>query len=204
MARMSSHALRNPYYPFSSSLPARATAAACDMFVDATKRYGKPEFGIHETEVAGETVPVAEEVVLEKPFCNLLHFRRDAVLAEARNDPKVLMVAPMSGHFATLLRGTVEAMLPEHDVYVTDWIDARAVPLSEGSFDLADYTDYITEFCRFHAADGERVSVVAVCQPGVPGMGSASLLAEDHDPARPAALILMGSPIGTRVHETEP
>jgi poly(3-hydroxybutyrate) depolymerase len=204
MARMSSHALRNPYYPFSSSLPARATAAACDMFVDATKRYGKPEFGIHETEVAGETVPVAEEVVLEKPFCNLLHFRRDAVLAEARNDPKVLMVAPMSGHFATLLRGTVEAMLPEHDVYVTDWIDARAVPLSEGSFDLADYTDYITEFCRFLAADGERVSVMAVCQPGVPCMASASLMAEDNDPARPASLILMGSPIDTRVNETEP
>ena len=204
MARMSSHALRNPYFPFAASLPARATAAACEMFVDATKRYGKPEFGITETEVSGEFLPVVEEVVLEKPFCRLLHFRRDGTVAEARNDPKVLMVAPMSGHFATLLRGTVEAMLPEHEVYVTDWTDARGVPLSEGGFDLADYTDYISEFCRFLASDGERVTVMAVCQPGVPCMASASLMAEDNDPARPSALILMGSPIDTRVNETEP
>lgn len=204
MARVSSHALRNPFFPFGGSLTARATAAACEMFVDVTKRYAKPEFGIEHTEVSGEVVPVTEEVVLEKPFCKLLRFRRDAVLAEARNDPKVLMVAPMSGHFATLLRGTVEAMLPEHDVYITDWIDAREVPLSEGRFDLADYTDYITEFCRFLAADGERVSVMAVCQPGVPCMVAASLMAEDGDPARPSSLILMGSPIDTRVNETEP
>lgn len=204
VARMSSHALRNPFFPFGVSLPARATAAACDMFVDATKRYAKPEFGIDEVEVSGETVRVVEEIVLEKPFCKLLHFRREGAIAEARNDPKVLMVAPMSGHFATLLRGTVEAMLPEHEVYVTDWIDAREVPLAEGRFDLADYTDYISEFCRFLAADGERVSVMAVCQPGVPGMASASLMGEDGDPARPASLILMGSPIDTRINETEP
>jgi poly(3-hydroxybutyrate) depolymerase len=204
VARMSSHALRNPFFPFAASLPARATAAACEMFVDATRRYAKPEFGIGETEVSGEVVPVVEEVVLSRPFGNLLHFRRDGVVAEARNDPKVLMVAPMSGHFATLLRGTVEAMLPEHEVYITDWADARGVPLSEGSFDLADYTDYITDFCRFLAADGERVAVMAVCQPGVPCMVSASLMAEDGDPCRPASLILMGSPIDTRVNETEP
>ena len=204
MARMSSQALRNPFFPFAATLPARATAAACDMFVDATKRYGKPEFGIEETEVSGEMVPVVEDAVIEKPFCRLVHFRRDSVVAEARNDPKVLMVAPMSGHFATLLRGTVEAMLPEHEVYITDWVDAREVPLAEGSFDLADYTDYISEFCRFLAADGERVAVMAVCQPGVPCLASASLMAEDGDPARPSTLILMGSPIDTRVNETEP
>ncbi len=203
-ARMSSEALRNPFFPFAASLPARATAAACEMFVNATRRYGKPDFGIHETEVTGEHVPVVEEVVLEKPFCRLTHFRRDGAVAEARNDPKVLMVAPMSGHFATLLRGTVEAMLPEHEVYITDWIDARDVPLSAGAFDLDDYTDYVTEFCRFLAADGERVAVMAVCQPGVPCLASASLMAEDGDPARPASLILMGSPIDTRINETEP
>ncbi|MEL6267656.1 MAG: polyhydroxyalkanoate depolymerase, partial [Pseudomonadota bacterium] len=110
-ARWSSHALRSPFYPFANTLPARACAAACEMFVDATKRYAKPEFGIEETEISGETVPVVEEVVLEKPFCRLLHFKRDSVLAHSRNDPKVLILAPMSGHFATLLRGTVEAML---------------------------------------------------------------------------------------------
>jgi len=203
-ARASSHALRNPFFPFSSSLPARTTAAACEMFVNATRRYGKPEFGIGETGIAGKSFAVTEQVVLQKPFCSLLHFKRHSVPAGSRNDPKVLIVAPMSGHYATLLRGTVEAMLPEHDVYVTDWTDARDVPLSAGRFDLADYTDYIREFTRFLAADGERVAVMAVCQPGVSCLAAASLMAEDNDPARPASLILMGSPIDTRICETEP
>ncbi|GMG85358.1 polyhydroxyalkanoate depolymerase [Paralimibaculum aggregatum] len=197
-------ALRSPFNPFAASLSARTTAAAVEMFVHATKRYGKPDFGISETEVAGETVPVREEVVLEKPFGNLLHFKRESVLAEARNDPVVLLVAPMSGHFATLLRGTVEAMLPEHEIYITDWIDARDVPLTDGSFGLADYTDYITEFCQFLSRGGERPTVMAVCQPGVPCLVSAALMAEDADPARPSSLILMGSPIDTRVNPTEP
>jgi poly(3-hydroxybutyrate) depolymerase len=203
-ARWSSQALRNPFFPFAQTLPARTYAAACDMFVDATKRYGKPEFGIEETEVSGETVPVVEEVVLEKPFCRLVHFRRDATVADARNDPKVLMVAPMSGHFATLLRGTVEAMLPEHEVYVTDWTDARDVPLSEGHFDLSTYIDYVTEFTRLIAEDGERPAVMAVCQPGVPCLVSAAFMSADRDPARPSSLILMGSPIDTRISPTEP
>jgi len=203
-ARVSSQTLRNPFNPFNRTLTARATAAACDMFVNATRRYGKPEFGITATEVSNKVVPVIENVVLEKPFCDLLHFRRDGAATKARNDPKVLMVAPMSGHFATLLRGTVEAMLPEHEVYVTDWTDARDIPLSSGRFDLADFTDYITEFCQFLARDGERVSVMAVCQPGVPCLASAALMAEDKDAARPSSLILMGSPIDTRANETEP
>ncbi len=203
-ARASSDALRNPFFPFAASLPARATAAACEMFVNATRRYGKPKFGITETTVAGKTVSVVEDVVLEKPFCNLLRFTRDMVRAKARNDPKILIIAPMSGHFATLLRGTVEAMLPEHEVYVTDWADARDVPLSAGRFDLADYTNYIRDFARFLAADGERAAIMAVCQPGVPCMAAASMMAEDGDPARPASLILMGSPVDTRINETEP
>ncbi len=203
-ARMSGEALRNPFFPFAATLPARATAAACEMFVAATKRYGKPDFGIDETDVAGKAVPVVEDVVAEKPFCRLIHFRRDSAAAAARKDPKVLMVAPMSGHFATLLRGTIAAMLPEHEVYVTDWRDARDVPVSSGIFDLDDYTDYVSDFCQLLAAGGERVSVMAVCQPGVPCLASASLMAEDGDPARPASLILMGSPIDTRINETEP
>jgi poly(3-hydroxybutyrate) depolymerase len=203
-ARTSSQALRNPFFPFASSLPARTTAAACDMFVNATRRYAKPEFSIDETEVEGLTVPVVEDVVLATPFCDLIHFRRQSIGARARNDPRVLIVAPMSGHFATLVRGTVEAMLPEHEVYVTDWADARDVPLSAGRFDLADYTDTIREFARLLAADGERVSIMAVCQPGVPCLAAVSLMAEDDETARPASLILMGSPIDTRVNETEP
>lgn len=203
-ARMSSQALRNPFFPFAESLPVKATAAACEMFINATRRYTKPEFGIAATEVDGEAVPVLEEVALETPFCRLLRFRRDAAHIAGRNDPPVLIVAPMSGHFATLLRGTVEAMLPGHEVWVTDWVDARDVPLSDGAFGLADYTDHVAEFVRFIAARGERPAVMAVCQPGVPVMAAAALMAEDGDAARPASMILMGSPIDTRVNETEP
>jgi poly(3-hydroxybutyrate) depolymerase len=204
MARMSNQVLTSPFNPFATSYPARATAAACEMFVNATRRYGKPEFDIAETEVMGETVPVTEEVVLARPFCNLVRFRRVSPIVAARNDPKVLIVAPMSGHFATLLRGTVEAMLPEHDVYITDWIDAREVPLAAGPFGLDDYVDYIIEFCRHLAERGERPAVMAVCQPGVPVLVAGSLMAEDKDPARPASMILMGSPIDTRINQTEP
>ncbi len=203
-ARLGSDALRSPFNPASQTLTARATAAAFEMFVNATRRYGKPEWGIDDTEVSGEAVPVVEHIVLEKPFCNLVHFRRQGTLAEARNDPPVLIVAPMSGHFATLVRGTVEAMLPEHEVYVTDWIDARAVSLAEGRFDLDDYADYLMEFCRFLARDGERAAIIGVCQPGVPAMAAASLMAEDDDSARPASMTLMGSPIDTRINQTEP
>ncbi len=204
MARVSNRVLTSCFNPFAQTYPARATAAACEMFVNATRRYGKPEFGIDETEVMGERVPVVEEIVAERPFCNLVRFRRASPIAEARNDPKLLMVAPMSGHFATLLRGTVEAMLPEHDVYVTDWIDAREVSLAQGSFGLADYVDYVMDFCRFLAQGGERPAVMAVCQPGVPVLVAASLMAENDDPARPASIVLMGSPIDTRINQTEP
>jgi poly(3-hydroxybutyrate) depolymerase len=203
-AQMSTQALRNPVNPMSQTIGFRATAAACEMFVHATRRYGKPEFGLETTEVAGETVPIVEEVVLRKPFCDLLRFKRSATVAHARNDPKVLILAPMSGHFATLLRGTVEAMLPEHDVYITDWVDARNVPVSKGRFDLDDYIDYIEEFCAFLASDGERPAVMGVCQPGVPALASTALMAARNEPYRPASLVLMGSPIDTRVSPTEP
>jgi poly(3-hydroxybutyrate) depolymerase len=203
-ARLGAQALRNPANPLSHSIGFRATSAAFEMFINATRRYGKPEFGIESTEIAGETVPIEEEVVLSKPFCDLLHFRRKSVLADARNDPMVLILAPLSGHFATLLRGTVEAMLPEHDVYISDWVDARNVPLSEGSFDLSDYVDYVREFCEFLARDGERPAVMGVCQPGVPALAATALMSAESAPGRPASLVLMGSPIDTRVSPTEP
>lgn len=196
--------LRNPWNPASRSFTGRTTAAYFEMFVNATRRYGKPEFGLPETTILGQKVAVREEVVLRKPFCELLRFKRMNAPASTENDPKLLIVAPMSGHFATLLRGTVAAMMPEHDVYITDWIDARNVPISEGKFDMDDFIDYVIEFCRFLAADGERVSLMAVCQPSVPALVATALMAEDADPARPSSITLLGGPIDTRRSPTKP
>ncbi|MEO1331039.1 MAG: polyhydroxyalkanoate depolymerase [Pseudomonadota bacterium] len=197
--------LRNPANPFAQTLGARATAAACEMFANATKRYSKPEFGLETTFVDGRETPVSEKVVWRKPFCDLLWFKREGVEVERLNQPKVLIVAPMSGHFATLLRGTVAAMLPDHEVFITDWTDARNVPLAAGRFGLDEYVEYLIEMMRFlHEAGGERASVMGVCQPGVPLFCASSLMAEDEDPARPASVVLMGSPIDTRINPTEP
>jgi poly(3-hydroxybutyrate) depolymerase len=203
-AQMGAHVLRNPANPLSQTIGFRATSAAFEMFVNATRRYGKPEFGLEAVEIAGGAAEIEEEVVYRKPFCDLLHFKRKSVLAEARHDPKVLILAPLSGHFATLLRGTVEQMLPEHDVYITDWIDARNVPVNQGRFDLDDYIDYIQEFCEFLARDGERPAVMGVCQPGVPALAATAVMSAHRAPHRPASLVLMGSPIDTRVSPTEP
>ncbi|WP_316015855.1 polyhydroxyalkanoate depolymerase [Roseobacter sp. HKCCA0434] len=200
-ARMGQEMLASPFNPISGTYQARATAAACEMFINATRRYGKPEFGIETVELDGRKLRVEEEVVLELPFCELLHFAK-------RGAPKqqpVLIVAPMSGHYATLLRGTVQQMLPDHDVYITDWIDARDVPLLDGVFDLDDYTDYVMDFCRYLTDEhGERPAVLAVCQPGVPVLAAASLMAEDADPGRPASVTLMGSPIDTARNPKQP
>ena len=203
-ARMGQEVMRNPLNPMAETYGSRAMSAALEMFINATRRYGKPEFDIDATVVAGVDTPVVEEAVWSKPFCKLLHFRRDSVAAEKRDDPRVLMIAPMSGHYATLLRGTVAAMLPEHEVYITDWIDARDVPLTQGEFDLDDYTDYLIEMIEFLSQGGERVSVMAVCQPGVPAMVAASLMSMDGNPMRPASMVLMGSPIDTARNPKQP
>lgn len=196
-AQMGQEMLKSSYNPLAASYGARSSAAAMEMFINATRRYCKPDFEIDSVEVDGVAIPILEEITHTLPFCNLLHFKRDAQTVEQRNDPKVLIVAPMSGHYATLLRGTVMAMLPEHDVYITDWVDARDVPITEGDFDLDDYSDYLTDFCRILGADGERVAVMAVCQPGVPMLVSAALMSMEDDPCRPASITLMGSPIDT-------
>lgn len=202
-AKVSMQALREPLNPFAESFQARTSAAMLEMFVTATKRYGKPQFGIDNVEIDGDHVAVTEEIAIGKPFCNLLHFRREGMAR--RNQPAVLIVAPMSGHFATLLRGTVTAMLQDHEVYVTDWLDARDVSLSDGQFGLDDYIDYVREFCgALHATRGERPSIMAVCQPGVPVLAAAALMAEDQAPERPASIVLMGSPIDTTRSPTEP
>ena len=187
----------NPYNPLTETWFGKSMAAGAEIVARLTRTYGKPAFGLPTTEVQGKTVAVNEEILLRKPFCQLLHFHRDTT----QRDPKVLLVAPMSGHYATLLRGTVEALLPEHDVYITDWIDAREVPLAQGNFDLDDYIDYIVEFCRYLGPD---VHVIAVCQPSVPVMGAASLMAHARDPRQPRSLTLMGGPIDTRLSPTVP
>jgi poly(3-hydroxybutyrate) depolymerase len=187
----------SPYNPLADTWFGKSMAAGSEIIARLTQNYGKPEFGLKTTQIGNETVAVNEEILIRKPFCQLLRFHRDTT----RKDPKVLVVAPMSGHYATLLRGTVEALLPEHDVHITDWADAREVPLSKGNFDLDDYIDYIIEFCRYLGPD---VHVIAVCQPSVPVMAAAALMAEAKDPRQPRSLTLMGGPIDTRISPTTP
>ena len=198
-ARVVKHQLKSPFNPFASTPLARQIAAACDVFESVTRRYGKPEWMIENTKVHGLTVPIEEAVVLSKPFCNLLHFKRDLSELGQRDDPKVLIVAPMSGHYATLLRGTVAAMLPEHEVYITDWADARDVPLYQGRFDLDDFIDYLIEFIQFL---GENTHVIAVCQPAVPALAATAVMAKNEMDLQPASLTLMGGPIDTRRNPT--
>lgn len=183
----------NPLNPLSHSSFGRSMAASAELFERMTRRYAKPGFGLPETVVDGQKVRVTEEVVWSRPFCDLLHFRRD--LPEGRKpDSKLLIVAPMSGHYATLLRGTVEAMMQHNDVYITDWADARMVPLSDGRFDLDDYIDYVIGMLH-HL--GEGTHVMAVCQPSVPVFAAVSLMEKRGDPLAPASMILMGGPIDT-------
>ena len=195
MAKMSQQMLQSPFNPMADSHATRTSVASMEMFVNATRRYDKPEFGLETTVVDGIETDIVEEIIHALPFCNLLHFKRDSESVTKRNDPKVLIIAPMSGHYATLLRGTVKAMLPEHDVYITDWIDGRDIAPTEGKFDLDDYADYLIDFCRILGADGDRPSVMAVCQPGVPMLVAATLMAKNKDPFRPSSITLMGSPI---------
>jgi len=187
-------ALQNPLMPASYTHMGRAIAAGAELMERVTRRYEKPEFGLNQTIVDGKKVDVVEEVLGEKPFCRLIHFARDLPASRPR-DPQILVVAPMSGHHATLLRGTVEALLPEHDVYITDWLDARTVPIKHGDFGLDDYIDYLVDFMR---GLGPETNVIAVCQPAVPVLCAVSLLAAADDPAQPRSMALMGGPIDVR------
>jgi len=183
----------NPFSPLSYSPLARRLAAGSDLFLRVTQRYEKPAWAIDSTEIGGAQVPVTLDVALDKPFCKLIHFRRE--LETPRNDPKVLLVAPLSGHHATLLRDTVRALLPAHEVWVADWVDARMVPLSEGEFGLEDYVDYVCDWIRLLSPD---LNVISVCQPTVPVLAAVSLLASRREPSRPSAMIMMGGPIDAR------
>ena len=187
--------LRNPMNMWSHTDIGKSLAASCELFERTTRRYGKPEWGVYEVEIDGEVVPVEVQSVWEKPFCRLLNFERKFAQAPKDPQPRVLLVAPMSGHYATLLRGTVEGLLPGHDVYITDWTDARMVPLSEGRFDLDDYIDYVIEMLHLL---GPNVHVIAVCQPSVPVVAAISLMEAQNDPLVPTSMTLMGGPIDTR------
>ena len=184
-------ALKNPFFPGGQSDLGRLIGASAEMIERMTRRFGKPEFALPETTIAGETVMVTEEVVLEKPFCQLRHFVR----AADRNDPRVLIVAPMSGHHATLLRDTVRTLLQDHKVYITDWVDARMVPAEQGTFGLDDYVAYVQDFIRHIGA--ERVHVISVCQPTVPVLAAVALMAARGE-ATPRSLTMMGGPIDPR------
>lgn len=184
----------NPMNPLSYTQLGKTMAASCEVLERVTRRYGKPEFDLPTTQVNGKEVEITEEIVWSKPFCNLLHFHRDLPRGHGE-DPKILIVAPMSGHYATLLRGTVEALLPHLDVYITDWEDARQVPLAEGKFDLDDYIEYLFQMLRYL---GPNTHVLAVCQPSVPVFAAVALMEENEDGCSPATMTLMGGPIDTR------
>ena len=189
---------RNPLNPASHTALGRGAAAALELFERSTRRYRKPTWDIDTVEVDGASVAVTPRSVLSKPFCDLVHFERN-LPATRKKDPKVLVVAPMAGHFATLLGGTVRDLLPDHDVYVTEWHDARFVPRAAGPFDLDVYIDYITEFLTYFRGD---VHVMAVCQPTVPVFATVSLMQARRDRAAPRSMILMAGPIDARESPT--
>lgn len=191
LSQQTSEWLLNPANPLSYIGTSAVMARALEVFAHTAEPRGKPDFGLDTCQIDGETVAVTEEIVLRKPFGQLKRFVR----AGREGDPRVLIVAPMSGHFATLLRGTVERMLPGHDVYITDWRDAKYVPLSDGRFDLNDYIDYVIEFL---GAIGPGAHLLAVCQPAVPAYATVMLMEANDHPARPLTLTMMGGPVDTR------
>jgi poly(3-hydroxybutyrate) depolymerase len=202
---MQSSMLRSPLNPLGDTEVGRTAAAAADLFESMTRRYRKPDWDLPTTKINDADVPVTPRSVWSTPWANLIHFERDAdALTEARGsrtDPTVLIVAPMSGHYATLLRDTVSAFLPDHEVYVTDWSDARLVPVIAGRFDLNDYIDHVMGMLR---ALGPQTHVVAVCQPGPAVVAAISLMADEDDPCTPATMTIMGSPIDARKSPTAP
>ncbi len=197
-AELMRQACNNSMNPLSNTAFGRSLDAGFEVFERLTRRYGKPAFGLPSTTIGERSVAVEEEIIFSKPFCNLVHFKRD-LPASRKADPKILLVAPMSGHYATLLRGTVEALLPSADIYITDWADARVVPVTEGGFDLDDYITYIIDILHHM---GEGVHVVAVCQPSVPVLAAVSLMEANGDTFAPASMTLMGGPIDTRINPT--
>jgi poly(3-hydroxybutyrate) depolymerase len=192
----------NPISPFAHTPFAQRLAAGYELMYRMGKAYQKPEWGIPSVPVEGKQVSLEEEIILKKPFCSLVHFKKDLAGAglDTLTQPKLLIVAPLSGHHATLLRDTVRALLEQHDVYVTDWANARMVPVEEGPFHLHDYVYYVQEFIRLLGPD---VHLLSVCQPTVPVLAAVSLMASDNDPKLPKSMTMMGGPIDTRRSPTQ-
>jgi poly(3-hydroxybutyrate) depolymerase len=197
MASSALSVLDTPGNPFRDLPLGRLTVAALDSFEHTTRQFTKPAFGFTHTTIDGADVAVTEEVALRMPWCDLKHFAR---AANRPNDPILLIVAPVSGHYATLLRGTVAEFLPDHDVYVTDWQNARDMPVTGPDFDLSDYIDYIIRFVE-HL--GPQTHVLAVCQPAVPVLAAVALMNADPQAEPPRSMILIGGPIDTREAPTE-
>ena len=191
LATAGAQVMQHPANPLGYFSGSPMFASALEVFAHAAAPRGKPGFELYETEVDGETVRVTEAIEARKPFGQLKHFKHNA----SKDAPKLLIVAPMSGHYATLLRGTVERMLPGHDVWITDWRDARNVPLEAGKFDLDDYIDYLVGWLE-HIGPGAHV--LAVCQPSVPCYAAAAVMAAEKNRCRPRTLTMMGGPIDTR------
>lgn len=189
--------------PAKDSELGRRLFAGSDLFANLTRRYGRPAWGVDSVEIEGHAVRVRPTEVWSTPWVKLVHFARD--MADLRRagrrelEPAVLIVAPLSGHYATLLRGTVEAFLQDHEVFITDWSNARDVPVMEGRFDFHDYVDHIRDMLR---QLGPRPHVVAVCQPGPAVLAAAALMAEDGEESRPGSMTIMGSPIDARLSPT--
>ena len=207
--RIAAQALRDfwhtPYNPAADTPIGRNIYAAADLFTNLTRRYGKPAWRIDSVEIDGHPVAVTEETAWSSPWVRTIRFVRDpgdmAAAGRAAPQPKVLIVAPLSGHYATLLRGTVRTFLQDHDVYVTDWVNAREVAVTDGRFDFFDYADHVRAILQ---TIGPDVHVVSVCQPGPPVLAAISQMAEEDDPARPASMTYMGSPIDARLAPTLP
>jgi poly(3-hydroxybutyrate) depolymerase len=191
----------NPVSPFAHTPFSQRIAAGYELMYRLGKDYEKPAFGLNSTIINGKTVGIMERTVVSKPFCKLMHFKKDMSDSEfaALKQPTVLVVAPLSGHHATLLRDTVRALLPEQDVYITDWVDARMVPMSDGPFHLDDYIYYVQDFIRHLGPD---VHVMSVCQPTVPVLAAISLMATNKDPKLPKTMVMMGGPIDPRKSPT--
>ncbi|HEY8573275.1 polyhydroxyalkanoate depolymerase [Phenylobacterium sp.] len=202
-ARMTRDFWSSPLNPAADTEFGRSLYAGADLFANLTRRYGKPAWGVDSVKIDGQPVRVRPTEVWSSPWVKLTHFSRD--MADMRKagrrelEPAVLIVAPLSGHYATLLRGTVEAFLQDHEVFITEWTNAREVPISEGRFDFHDYIDHVRKMLQLL---GPRPHVVAVCQPGPPVLAAAALMAEDGDESRPATMTFMGSPIDARLSPT--
>ena len=188
--------LNNPYNPFAQTFLGKSISAGLDSAFHHTKVYDKQPFDIKTKTIDGETVGITEQIISKKPFCNLIHFKQDTQVQQ----PKLFVVAPLSGHHATLLKATIERLIADHDVFITDWLDAKNVPLAEGTFGFDDYVSYLIDFIK---EIGENTHVLAVCQPAVQALIATAVLAKEKDPATPKSLTIIAGPIDTSINPNE-